>query len=62
MKNETQFEKIDRVRAQKRKQASIDREANKDKRKKMKKVTMFGVLGLDPIMPPENPDSNTIIE
>lgn len=50
------MEKIDRLRKEKRERAALDREANKSKRKKIKKVTMFGVLGLDPIVPKESLD------
>lgn len=56
--NETQLERIARLRKEKRERAAKDREANKNKRKKMKKVTMFGVLGLDSIMPKENTENN----
>jgi len=44
---ETQLQRIARLRSEKRERAALDREANKNKRKKMKKVTMFGVLGID---------------
>jgi hypothetical protein len=56
-KNQTQFDRIAKLREDKRKRALLDREANKSKRKKMKKVTMFGVLGLDSIIPEDTPDN-----
>ena len=51
---ETQLQRIARLRSEKRERAALDREANKNKRKKMKKVTMFGVLGIDSIIPKES--------
>ena len=59
---ETQLQRIARLRSEKRERAALDREANKNKRKKMKKVTMFGVLGIDSIIPKENSETNTNVE
>jgi hypothetical protein len=59
---ETQIQRIARLRTEKRERAALDREANKNKRKKMKKVTMFGVLGIDSIIPKENSEINTNVE
>ena len=53
---ETDKQRATRIKREKIERAKADREANKEKRSKMKKVTMYGVLGLDSIIPKDDMD------